>query len=85
MSVCGTGNLIINCINFLELAIADPLGRSLKVPSVPYNTLDEDVHHLASIHSSVNMQLKHYQAGTGLLTRCASTTPYGLALAPGLP
>ena len=43
--------------------------------------LDTDIQHCAELTFSVTPNFKHVPAGTGILTRCASVTPYGLTLA----
>ena len=44
--------------------------------------LNTDIQHCAQLTFSVTPKLGHLQGGTGILTRCASITPYGLTLAP---
>ena len=82
VSVCGTGDIMINCINFPETPSIQSPSAVASGSLVPYSTLDRDIHHPTELHVFVNIQLKHHYAGIGLLTYCASTTPYGLALAP---
>lgn len=59
-----------------------PGTRHTDFPVHPPQRLDIDIHHYAEpAFSSVTPKLKHSFGGTGILTGCASTTPYGLALA----
>ena len=51
------------------------------LPARKTKHLDTDVQHRAELTFSVTPNLNHVPAGTGILTRCASVTPYGLTLA----
>ena len=76
VSVCSTGTLIIYTKLFSPLTIADfpTLFRSLTPGATNARVqLDQCVSMLNSF------------GGYGISTVCASTTPFGLALAPGLP
>ena len=82
VSVCGTGYKFANIINFPGTGYyRSPSAVASESPET-YISLDRDFHHPDDILLSVNIILKHSLVGIGLLTYCASTTPYGLALAP---
>ena len=56
------------------------VGRIYLSPQATH--LHTDIQHCAELTFSVTPKIKHLQAGTGILTSCASVTPYGLTLAP---
>ena len=78
VSVCGTGILEISRINFPGTSHCQSLSAVASRSPATSIALDRDVHHPDDIHSFVNIRFNRI----GLLTYCASTTPYGLALAP---
>ena len=95
VSVCGTGGLKTNNETFLGSIVSlnptwpwphGPIVFHLKVGRIylsPQAThLDTDIQHCAELTFSVIPKIRHLQAGTGILTCCASDTPYGLTLAP---
>ena len=94
VSVCGTGDNRLTTKLLLEAWYhLIPRSRSFEVPTFQLREsriylcsqptcLDCHIHQTARLTFSVTPKIKHVQAGTGILTSCASTTPYGLALAP---
>ena len=74
VSVCGTGSLT-NPHTFSRHKL-----HSLRLTRLAYARGDQRPVELRSCVSVLNNQ-----AGYGISTVCASTTPFGLALAPGLP
>jgi len=51
------------------------VGRIYLSPQATH--LDTDIQHCAELTFSVIPKIRHLQAGTGILTCCASVTPYG--------
>ena len=74
VSVCGTGSLYIHR-TFLASPLRDfpTLFRSLTTGST-----------IARQHALISVLLLKYFGGYGISTVCASATPFGLTLAPGL-
>src|SRR5690554_2409149 len=65
---------------FLEIDIQDyHLGRSLGVLSGRYRSIQRTI---PSVRTQFSPPSLLARAGTGILTRCPSTTPFGFALGP---
>ena len=94
VSVCGTGDIRLTTKLLLEAWYhLIPRSRSFEVPTFQLKEgriylcpqplrLDCHIQQTARLTFSVTPKIKHLHAGRGILTSCASTTPYGLALAP---
>ena len=94
VSVCGTGDIWLTTKLLLEAWYhLIPRSRSFEVPTFQLKEgriylcpqplrLDCHIQQTARLTFSVTPKIKHLHAGRGILTSCASTTPYGLALAP---
>jgi len=92
-TVCGTGDIGLTTKLLLEAWYhLIPRSRSFEVPTFQLKEsriylcsqptcLDCHIHQTARLTFSVTPKIKHLHAGRGILTSCASTTPYGLALA----
>ena len=75
VSVCGTGALYIH-MPFLAACFTHFLTNFQSLTPRATNGGDE-------LH--IRVSILKYFSGYGISTVCASTTPFGLALAPGLP
>ena len=94
VSVCGTGDNRLTTKLLLEAWYhLIPRSRSFEVPTFQLKEsriylcsqptcLDCHIHQTARLNFSVTPKIKHLHAGRGILTSCASITPYGLTLAP---
>ena len=77
VSVCGTGYLMIHCINFPGTpSIQSPSAVASRSPAA-FTTLDRDVHHPTELHVFVNMQLEHHCIDYSLRPRLSSRLTLG--------
>ena len=96
VSVCGTDTCTIRLEGFLgsmdptTLCLQETrhnvseLRERICLFSLP-TRLNRDFHHPDGLTFCVTPSLKHCTGGTGILTCCPSTTPFGLALGSDLP
>ena len=93
MSVCGTGTFILTLEVFLGSLIShtiraavalryyQALAKSADFPAVPIPTPFNVLFRQYAVVSLLRHPIEN-KGGTGILTRCPSTTPFGFALGP---